>query len=49
MKLGTNNSLPAGATPNPAEATRDAEAQSNQGTNGYTTRAAAVNGGYSVS
>lgn len=49
VKLGTNNSLPAGATPNPAEATRDAQAQSNQGTNGYTTRAAAVNGDYSLS
>jgi len=48
VKLGANNSLPAGARPNPAEATRDAEAQSNQGTNGFTTRAAAVNGSYGV-
>jgi iron complex outermembrane recepter protein len=48
VRLGTNNSLPAGATPNPSEATRDAQAQSNQGTNGYTTRAAAVNGSYSL-
>ncbi len=48
VRLGTNNSLPDGATPNPAEAARDAHAQSNQGTNGYTTRAAAVNGSYSV-
>jgi iron complex outermembrane receptor protein len=48
VKLGANNSLPAGATPNPAEATRDAQAQSNQGTNGYTTRAAAVNANYNL-
>jgi iron complex outermembrane receptor protein len=46
VKLGANNSLPSGATPNPAEATRNAQAQSNQGTNGFTTRAAAINGNY---
>jgi len=49
VRLGTNNSLPAGATPNPSEATRDAQAQSNQGTNGYTTKAAALNGSYGIS
>ena len=49
VRLGTNNSLPAGATPNPSEATRNAQAQSNQGTNGYTTKAAALNGSYGIS
>lgn len=48
VRLGTNNSLPAGATPNPAEATRNAKSQSNQGTNGYTTRSAAVNASYDL-
>lgn len=49
VRLGTNNSLPAGATPNPAETTRDAKAQSNQGTNGYQTRTAALNASYDLS
>lgn len=49
VRLGTNNGLPAGATPNPAEATRDAKAQSNQGTNGFETRSAAVNASYDLS
>lgn len=49
VRLGANNSLPAGATPNPADATRDAESQSNQGTNGYETRSAAVNASYDLS
>jgi iron complex outermembrane receptor protein len=48
VRLGTNNSLPAGASPNPAEATRNARSQSNQGTNGYETRSAAVNASYDL-
>ncbi|WP_116810186.1 TonB-dependent receptor plug domain-containing protein [Steroidobacter cummioxidans] len=49
VRLGTNNSLPAGATPNPSEATRNAKSQSNQGTNGYETRSAALNASYDLS
>ncbi|MET0293008.1 MAG: TonB-dependent receptor [Steroidobacteraceae bacterium] len=49
VRLGTNNSLPIGATRNPAEATRNAQSQSNQGTNGFETGAFAANFGYTVS
>jgi iron complex outermembrane receptor protein len=49
IRLGTNNSLPANATRNPSEATRNAKAQSNQGTNGYETKSAAVNASYDLS
>lgn len=45
-KLGSNNSLPPGDTPNPAEATRDNNLQANQGTNAFDTRALALNFGY---
>lgn len=48
VRLGANNSLPAGATPNPAEATRNAKSQSNQGTNGHETRSAAINASYDL-
>jgi iron complex outermembrane receptor protein len=48
VRLGPNNSLPEGAEPNPAEATRNAKSQSNQGTNAYETRAAALNASYDL-
>ncbi|KAF1698495.1 TonB-dependent receptor [Pseudoxanthomonas jiangsuensis] len=43
VRLGSNNSQPAGATPNPKEATRNRYAQNNQGVAEYTTSALAAN------
>lgn len=47
--LGTNNALPAGASPNPKEATRDNRPWINQGINPYTLQTFAANFGYDAS
>jgi iron complex outermembrane receptor protein len=46
VKLGPNNSLPAGAQPNPKEATRDPNPWRNSGVPPYTTTAFSANAGY---
>lgn len=46
VRLGVNNALPAGATPNPKEATRNAQAQIIQSSTEYDLKTAAANLGY---
>jgi len=48
VKLGANNSLPAGATANPAEATRDAEANIILSSPSYALNAVALNAGHGL-
>ena len=49
VKLGPNNSLPAGASPNPAEATRNSNPWRNTGVPQSTTASLSANLGYDVS